>query len=181
MWFTSSRNRIVHRIWRLKGHVGIFADDVLSTFTLVSFHFLRIYLDKSYWLFKHLMPLLRFIKEDKNFRVKAVYRWTNKYVICLWCLRPSYPNHRCKHIRIQCLRLYDKFCTNLLFNGFFYAISMQISVIQALMVGSHLGFHILLCFFTGITMLLHRSQADGDHDSRGWNRTGNLPVCEGYL
>lgn len=24
---------------------------------------------------------------------------------------------------------------------------MQISVIQALMVGSHLGFHILLCFF----------------------------------
>lgn len=85
---------------------------------------LRIYLDKSYWLFKHLMPLLRFIKKDKNFRVKAVYRRTNKYVICLWCLRPSYPNHRCKHIKIQCLRLYDKFCTNLLFNALFFMPSL---------------------------------------------------------
>lgn len=58
-----------------------------------------------------------------------------------------------------------------------------ISVIQAWMMGnSPSGFlQFDSCVFAGLTMLLYRSQADGDHDSRGRNWTRNLPVREGYL
>lgn len=65
---------------------------------------------------------------------------------------------------------------------YFFAISVLLMCDTGLNDGFTFGiFHILVCVFAGLTMLLHRSQADGDHDSRGRNRTRNLPVREGYL